>query len=111
MPVGGVIEAERRRKDAGEIARMAEACRIADVALADVVGCSLAGRTEAEVRNELEIRMRELRRQRAELRHDRRHRPVNAARPHHRPTDTVIERGAHGRHRRRRARTTGTTAT
>ncbi|HZX53753.1 MAG TPA: aminopeptidase P family N-terminal domain-containing protein, partial [Ilumatobacteraceae bacterium] len=34
VPVGGVVEAERRTKDEGEIARMAEACRIADGALA-----------------------------------------------------------------------------
>jgi Xaa-Pro aminopeptidase len=90
VPVRGVIEVERRRKDAGEIARMAEACRIADVALSEVV---LEGRTEAEVRNQLEVRMRELGASGPSYETIVATGPVNAARPHHRPTDTVIERG------------------
>src|SRR3954469_15508936 len=56
----GVVEAERRTKDDGEIARMAEPCRIADAALAEVAPHLGEGLTEAEVRNRLEIRMREL---------------------------------------------------
>jgi Xaa-Pro aminopeptidase len=93
VPVGGVIEAERRRKDAGEIARMAEACRIADAALADVVAAGLEGRTEAQVRNALEIRMRELGASGPSYETIVATGPVNAARPHHRPTDTMIESG------------------
>lgn len=94
VPVGGVIEAERRHKDAGEIARMAEACRIADAALADVVHAQpLEGRTEAAVRNQLEIRMRELGASGPSYETIVATGPVNAARPHHRPTDTMIERG------------------
>ncbi len=94
VPVGGVVEAERRQKDAGEIARMAEACRIADAALADVIGRSpLAGRTEAAVRNELEIRMRELGASGPSYDTIVATGPINAARPHHRPTNTVIEPG------------------
>jgi Xaa-Pro aminopeptidase len=94
VPVGGVVEAERRRKDAGEVARMAEACRIADVALADVIGgSSMVGRTEAAVRNELEIRMRELGASGPSYDTIVATGPINAARPHHRPTDTVIESG------------------
>lgn len=93
-PVGGVVEAERRRKDAGEIARMAEACRIADAALTEVISSGpLAGRTEAEVRNQLEIRMRELGASGPSYETIVATGPVNAARPHHRPTDTVIEAG------------------
>lgn len=92
VPVAGVVEAERRRKDHGEIARMAEACRIADAALSDVVG-TLAGRTEAEVRNALEIRLRELGADGPSYETIVATGPVNAARPHHRPTDTVIESG------------------
>ncbi len=93
VPVGGVVEAERRRKDPGEVSRMAEACRIADLALADVVAAGLEGRTEAEVRNHLEIRMRELGAEGPSYETIVATGPVNAARPHHRPTDTVIEAG------------------
>ncbi len=92
VPVSGVVEAERRRKDAGEIARMAQACRIADPALAEVAQ-SLEGRTEAEVRNQLEIRMRELGASGPSYETIVATGPVNAARPHHRPTDTRIEAG------------------
>ena len=93
VPVGGVIESERRRKDAGEVARMAEACRIADAALTKVVAAGLEGRTEAEVRNHLEITMRELGASGPSYETIVATGPVNAARPHHRPTDTVIEAG------------------
>jgi Xaa-Pro aminopeptidase len=90
VPVRGVVEAGRRRKDAGEIARMAEACRIADIALSEV---DLEGRTEAAVRNQLEIRMRELGAVGPSYETIVATGPVNAARPHHRPTDTMIEIG------------------
>ena len=93
VPVGGVVEAERRRKDAGEIARMAEACRIADAALAEVVSIGLEGRTEADVRNQLEVKMRELGASGPSYETIVATGPVNAARPHHRPTDTMIEAG------------------
>jgi len=94
VPVGGVVEAERRTKDDGEIARMAEACRIADAALADVLATTgLEGRTEAEVRNALEVRMRELGASGPSYETIVATGPTNAARPHHRPTDTVIEAG------------------
>jgi Xaa-Pro aminopeptidase len=93
VAVGGVVQAERRRKDAGEIARMAEACRIADTALSESVATGLEGVTEAEVRNRLEIRMRELGADGPSYETIVATGPVNAARPHHRPTDTVIEAG------------------
>ncbi len=94
VPVGGVVEAERRHKDSGEIARMAEACRIADVALSEVLEVGgLLGRTEAEVRNDLEIRMRELGASGPSYETIVATGPINAARPHHRPTETVIESG------------------
>ena len=54
----GLIENERRVKDPGEIARISEACRSADAALADVAPCLADGLTEADVRRELEYRMR-----------------------------------------------------
>lgn len=90
VPVSGVIEAERRHKDAGEIERMAEACRIADIAISEV---RLAGRSEAEVRNQLEIRMRELGADGPSYETIVATGPINAAHPHHRPTETVIEAG------------------
>jgi Xaa-Pro aminopeptidase len=95
VPMTGVVESERRRKDAGEIARMAEACRIADAALAEVALAKipLEGRTEAQVRNQLEIRMRELGASGPSYETIVATGPVNAARPHHRPTHTVIESG------------------
>jgi Xaa-Pro aminopeptidase len=94
VPVGGVVEAERRRKDAGEIARMAEACRIADVALSEVhLADGLEGRSEAAVRNQLEIRMRELGADGPSYETIVATGPVHASRPHHRPTDAVIEPG------------------
>jgi len=94
----GVVEAERRTKDDGEIARMAEACRIADAALAEVAPLLLAGGgtgrpTEAEVRNLLEIRMRELGASGPSYETIVATGPINAALPHHRPTDTPIEEG------------------
>jgi Xaa-Pro aminopeptidase len=95
VPLSGVVESERRCKDAGEIARMAEACRIADAALAEVqlATSPLAGSTEAQVRNQLEIRMRELGASGPSYETIVATGPVNAARPHHRPTDTLIEDG------------------
>jgi len=90
VPVGGLVETERRRKDAGEIARIAEACRIADAALSEV---QLLGRTEARVRDELEIRMRELGADGPSYETIVATGPINAARPHHRPTGTMIEAG------------------
>lgn len=93
VAVGGLVEAERRRKDVGEIARMAEACRIADTALSEVVATELEGQTEAGVRNRLEIRMRELGADGPSYETIVATGPVNAARPHHRPTDAVIEAG------------------
>ena len=92
----GVVEAERRTKDDGEIARMAEACRIADAALAEVAPLLTAGGgplTEAEVRNRLEIRMRELGADGPSYETIVATGPTNAALPHHRPTHTRIEDG------------------
>ena len=80
-------------KDPGEIARMAEACRIADAALSEIgtaVGGSHRGRGPQPA-GDPHARAR-CRRTRA-TRRSSRPGPVNAARPHHRPTDTLIEAG------------------
>ncbi len=58
VAVDGVVENRRRTKDAGEVARMAEACRCADAALAEVAPHLRDGLTEADVRTELEYLMR-----------------------------------------------------
>ncbi len=89
----GLVESERRTKDADEIERIAEACSIADRALAEVAPTLGDGLTEAQVRNQLEIRMRELGAVGASYETVVATGPVNAALPHHRPTNTLIEPG------------------
>ena len=93
VPTQGVVEAERRVKDDAEVEAMALACSIADQALAEVVPMLAARPTEAEVRNRLEQRMRELGAIGPSYETIVATGPSNAALPHHRPTDTVIEDG------------------
>jgi Xaa-Pro aminopeptidase len=93
VPVTGVVEAERRVKDDAEVEAMALACRIADQALAEVAPRLGDRLTEAQVRNMLEVRMRELGASGPSYETIVATGPRNAALPHHRPTDTVIEDG------------------
>ena len=93
VPATGIVEAERRVKDAGEIEMMAHACRIADQALGEVAPTLADGVTEAHVRNHLEIRMRELGAFGPSYETIVATGPTNAALPHHRPTSTLIEPG------------------
>ena len=72
VPSDGHVEAERRVKDAGEVARIAHAARIADAALAAVAPTLGDEPTEVDVRDELGIHDAAPRCRRAELRHDRR---------------------------------------
>lgn len=90
----GTVEALREVKDAGEVAMLRLACEAADAALADLIeqGGIRPGRTEKQVRNDLEALML-------------RHRAdgvsfetivatgANSAIPHHRPTDAVLAAG------------------
>ena len=92
-PTAGVVEAERRTKHPDEIEAMAAACRIADQALAEVAPRLGEGLTEAQVRNLLEIRMRELGATGPSYDTIVATGPINAALPHHRPTNTLIEPG------------------
>jgi len=92
-PTSGLVEAERRTKDDAEIEAMATACRIADQALAEVAPMLGDGLTEAQVRNQLESRMREMGAIGPSYETIVASGPVNAAMPHHRPTDTLIEPG------------------
>jgi Xaa-Pro aminopeptidase len=90
----GTVEALREIKDAGEIALLRLACEAADAALTDLVerGGLRPGRTEKEVRNELEALM---------LDHGADGPSfetivatgANSAIPHHRPTDAVLADG------------------
>jgi len=92
-PTSGLVELERRTKDDAEIEAMATACRIADEALGAVAPMLGGGLTEARVRNQLEIRMRELGADGPSYETIVATGPTNAALPHHRPTDTLIEPG------------------
>jgi Xaa-Pro aminopeptidase len=90
----GTVEALREVKDAGEIALLRLACEAADAALADLVasGGLRPGRTEKDVRNDLEARM---------FAHGADGVSFetivatggNSAVPHHRPTDAVLAAG------------------
>jgi Xaa-Pro aminopeptidase len=93
LPTSGLVEAERRTKDAGEIEAIERACRIADQALAEVAPTLGDGLTEAQVRNRLELRMRELGASGPSYDTIVATGPRHGALPHHRPTDTLIEPG------------------
>ncbi|HEX2064982.1 MAG TPA: Xaa-Pro peptidase family protein [Acidimicrobiales bacterium] len=60
VPTEGLVEELRRRKDPGEIARVAEAARLTDHALATVVSQMAVGVTEAEVALALDSELRRL---------------------------------------------------
>jgi Xaa-Pro aminopeptidase len=84
----------RRIKNDDEVEVMSQAASIADAALQEVVSDGLLGKSEREIRNQLDYLMR---RGGAD---DVGFQTIvatgsNGARPHHEPTDTVIESG-HG---------------
>jgi Xaa-Pro aminopeptidase len=93
VPATGLVEAARRTKDPAEVETIARAAAIADAALAEVVPILGDGLTEAQVRNRLELRMRELGASGPSYDTIVATGPVNAALPHHRPTGTRIEDG------------------
>ena len=84
----------RRVKDEEEISLMARAAAIADIALQSVVADGIYGRTEKQLRNRLDSLMRENGADNVGFDTIVATGP-NGARPHHEPTDTVIEDG-HG---------------
>lgn len=84
----------RRVKDEEEILLMARAAAIADIALQSVVVDGICGRTEKQVRNRLDSLMRENGADGVGFDTIVATGP-NGARPHHEPTDAVIEEG-HG---------------
>jgi Xaa-Pro aminopeptidase len=93
VPSDGHIEAERRVKDAGEIARIAEAARLADAALGAVAPTLGDGLTEVDVRDELDHRMRRLGADGPSYDTIVASGPDNAARPHHAPGRRRIVEG------------------
>ncbi|MGA1074030.1 MAG: M24 family metallopeptidase [Ilumatobacteraceae bacterium] len=93
VSVVGLVESGRRSKDVGEIARIAEAARCADEALAEVAPMLADEPTEAEVRTELEYRMRRHGADGPSYDTIVASGPEHAARPHHRPTDRRIVEG------------------
>jgi Xaa-Pro aminopeptidase len=84
----------RRVKDDSEIALIACAAGIADDALAMVVADGLAGRTEKQIRNQLDHLMREAGADDVAFETIVATGPLGA-RPHHEPSDAIVEDG-HG---------------
>jgi Xaa-Pro aminopeptidase len=89
----GLVEDERRVKDPGEIARIARACRYADAALAEVAPMLGDGLSEADVRTELEYRMRRHGADGPSYDTIVASGPDHAARPHHHAGDRMIVEG------------------
>jgi Xaa-Pro aminopeptidase len=89
----GIVDDARRSKDAGEIARIAEACRCADAALAEVAPLLGDGMTEADVRTELEYRMRRHGADGPSYDTIVASGPEHAARPHHEASGRVLAEG------------------
>jgi Xaa-Pro aminopeptidase len=93
VPLDDVINHGRRRKDAGEIARIEAACRYADAALAEVAPMLGDHLTESDVRTELEYRMRLHGADGPSYATIVASGPSHAARPHHDPSDRTIVEG------------------
>jgi Xaa-Pro aminopeptidase len=93
VQVDGLIENARRTKDAGEVARIAEASRCADAALAEVAPGLGDGLTEADVRDELEYRMRRHGADGPSYDTIVASGPAHAARPHHEASRRTIVEG------------------
>lgn len=93
VPTLGVVEQGRRRKDPAELDRISAACEIADAALAQVAPQLGDGLTEVEVRNRLEVTMRELGAAGPSYETIVATGPLHAPLPHHRPTPVRIESG------------------
>jgi Xaa-Pro aminopeptidase len=90
----GTVEALREVKDVGEVALLRLACEAADAALTDLIdrGGLRPGRTEREVRRELEALMLDHGADGASFETIVAAGP-NSAIPHHRPTDAVLAAG------------------
>lgn len=94
VAAAGMVEKLREVKDAGEIAILRLACEAADAALHDLVagGGLRPGRTEKQVRRELESLMLDLGADGVSF-ETIVAAGANSAIPHHRPTDAVLAAG------------------
>jgi Xaa-Pro aminopeptidase len=92
VPTTGLVEAERRAKDAGELARIEHACALASQALEEVIQLLDTEPTEAEFALALEDRMRGLGADGPSFPSIVASGP-NAAKPHHDPSDRRIRDG------------------
>lgn len=88
----GLVSALRQVKDQGELARIAAACAVADVALAEVRSRLGDGPTEAEFGQELDLAMRRLGADDVSFETIVASGP-NGAKPHHRPGARRIAEG------------------
>ncbi|MEO6653837.1 MAG: Xaa-Pro peptidase family protein [Ilumatobacteraceae bacterium] len=93
IPADGLVEDGRRTKDRGEIARIQFACEAADAALAEVAPMLGDEPTEADVRMELEYRMRLHGADGPSYDTIVASGPNHAARPHHEAGDRTIVEG------------------
>jgi Xaa-Pro dipeptidase len=87
-----LVEAERTTKDDGELAALTQACRISDVALAEVLGEIRVGATERAIARRLEQLMLEAGAEAISFESIVAGGPHSAI-PHHSPTDRPLERG------------------
>jgi Xaa-Pro aminopeptidase len=92
VPTEGLVEELRKVKDAGEVERMAEAAAIADAALARVRHRLAEGPTEEQFALELDFEMRRGGAAAPSFDTIVASGP-NGAKPHHRPSGRLIERG------------------
>jgi Xaa-Pro aminopeptidase len=92
-PAGGIVERLRRTKDAGELARISRAARIADETLASVSPLLSQRPTEADVRDELEYCMRRAGADGPSYDTIVASGPQLAARPHHQTSRRAIVEG------------------
>lgn len=89
VPTEGLVEALRRVKDAGEVARIRAACAVADEALAEVLPVLAERPTEAELALALEVAMRRRGASGPSFETIVASGP-NSSRPHARPSDRVV---------------------
>ena len=88
----GLFNQLRRVKDSIEIATMEHAARIADMALASVINDGIVGESEKQVRNRIDAALRHFGADAVAFDTIVATGP-NGARPHHEPSDAVIENG------------------
>lgn len=88
----GIFNQLRRVKDSTEIAAMEQAANIADRALAFVISDGIGGESEKQVRNRLDAAMRDFGADAVSF-DTIVATGANGARPHHEPSESVIENG------------------